>query len=232
MFCLCRQNKISRVKSTFWTLLLLAVTSWQMKAGSRVAGTIRDLSRAPVQGASVLLISLDRALQTETPADGHFDFGNVPGGVYQLQISHPGFVKQKLSVNVSANAPQPLEIVLQIGNTPDMDYCGPHTSITYELAAASGPRISGFIRDYFNHTPISKAEITLRQAGKKQRLSKVTSDLTGRFKLEAIPAGYYDLRVSRQDYWPDEEKKLLLPRENNAALDIQFLKRSQIVVCQ
>lgn len=203
-----------------------------MKAGSRVAGTIRDLSRTPVQGASVLLTSLNRAFQTETPADGHFDFGNVPGGVYQLQISHPGFVKQKLSVNISANAAQPFEIVLQVGSMPDMDYCGPHTAITHGPAAASGRRISGVIRDYSNHIPISKAEITLRQAGEKQFLSKVTSDRNGRFKLEAIPAGYYDLRVSRQDYWPDEEKKLLLPRENNAALDIQFLKRSQIVVCQ
>ncbi|MGH9693757.1 MAG: carboxypeptidase regulatory-like domain-containing protein [Bryobacteraceae bacterium] len=209
--------------------LLMAGASGQAQDNRRLMGTVSDATSAPLQGVSVLLNSLDRVFQTRSNAAGIFRFEDVPSGFYELELSAPGFVKQTLPVDL-INGSQSLAIVLKVGSMPDMNYCGPHPAIAYRPPSAAGPRLDGVIQDYYSRKPISKAEIAVWRAG--QQVSMRRSDKAGKFAFTDLPAGYYDLRISRPGYWTEDVKRMLLPRENGVAVNVPILKRSRIVVCQ
>jgi hypothetical protein len=200
---------------------------------SQLTGTVNDPSSAPVVGVHLTLSSLDRAIQTKSGTDGRFRFENLPEGTYELELSAPGFAKRELPVELSKTLPQSLTIVLQsLSSMPDMSYCGPYPSVTYGRLQAGTPHLAGIVRDYSDEKPISKAAVSLWRPGEERPASASVSDRMGRFEFKDVPAGHYDLRISRRTYRPAEFKRLLVPRESGTSVDFPVLKVKSIVVCQ
>jgi Carboxypeptidase regulatory-like domain len=200
---------------------------------SQLKGTVHDPSSAPVVGVHLTLSSLDRALQTESGADGRFQFENVPDGQYDLKLSARGFAKQELPVAISTTVPRSLSIVLQgLNSLPDMSDCGPNPSVTYSSLQAGSPHLTGVVRDYFNKKPIGKATISLWRPGEGRPVSASVSDPMGRFEFKDLPAGHYDLRMSRRTYRSAEFRGLLVPRESGTSVDFPILEAKSMVACQ
>jgi Carboxypeptidase regulatory-like domain len=165
-------------------------------------------------------------------ADGGFLFETVPVGTYDLEFYAPGFVKQKLVIEVANGASRALTTVLKVGSMPDMNDCGPHPSIRYGPFESRGPHLSGVVRDYFEQKPVAEAAVSLWRTGEQWPAFTSHLDQTGRFEFNDVPANRYDLRISRRGYWPAELGQLLIPRESSVAVEFPILKRNRIVVCQ
>jgi len=198
---------------------------------SQLTGTVRDVA-APIAGVLVTLSSLDRAFQTKSAADGGFRFEEIPSGKYDLELSPEGFVKQKLSIDVSDGTSQALTIVLKVGSLPNMNYCGPHPSVSYGALESNNPHLTGMIRNYDGEKPVGNVAVSLWRAGEKRPAFTSNSDQTGRFEFKEVSASHYDLRISRRGYEPAELKQLLIPRESGASVDFPILKEKTIVACQ
>jgi hypothetical protein len=216
-----------------WIALLPSAGASYAQSSIRVSGTIRDPTSTGLPGATVLLISLDRVLQTESRANGSFEFDDVPAAMYEMQISARGFVKQKFNLDLrNQPAMQPLSIVLQVGSVPDMETCGPHSTLQYEPPHSRTPRLSGLVRDFYGNKPIKGAKVTVRSTTGGQPVVQAKSDRNGRFVVQSLPAGRYDLRISSFGYFAEDVKALLVPRENGVYIDTTVLQLNKIVVCQ
>jgi len=203
------------------------------QSGSQLTGAVRDLSGAPVAGVLVTLSSLDRAFQAKSATDGWFRFEKIPKGKYDLELSAPGFVKERFPVDVSEVTPQALTIVLKmLGSVPDMNYCGAHPSVSYHLLQSNSPHLTGIVRDYSDEKPVSNATVSLWRTGEERPAFTSNSDQMGRVEFNDVPAGHYDLRILRRAYRPAELKQLLIPRESGTSVDFPILKRKEIVICQ
>ena len=214
-------------------ILIFALScSVRAQTNSQVTGEILDPSSAPVAKVSVTLSSPDRALQMETGADGQFLFFNVPSATYELEASAQGFVKQTRAIEVPSRDSAALTIVLKLGSMPDMNYCGPYASITYESAQVRPRRLAGTIRDFYSQKPVSRARVFLLEGGQKRPLLTGTSDKRGKYQFNDPPAGRYTLRISKEGYLNTDRPDFLLPRENGARVDFTLLERGHIVVCQ
>ncbi|MGA2420331.1 MAG: carboxypeptidase-like regulatory domain-containing protein, partial [Candidatus Acidiferrum sp.] len=71
-----------------------------------IAGTVTDKSGAAIAGAKVLISTLSGNLnrETETNSDGAYTVAGLPGGVYNLTVSAPGFQKyvaQRVTLDVA-----------------------------------------------------------------------------------------------------------------------------------
>ena len=77
-------------------------------------GLVIDARTAsPVRDARVVLVELGRS--TQTGADGHFDFPNVPPGGYTVTVSRIGYIFVRRHVDLSADATLDLTIPLAEG---------------------------------------------------------------------------------------------------------------------
>jgi hypothetical protein len=113
---------------------------------------------------------------------------------------------------------------------PDMNYRGPNASIAYGSPADTETQLEGVIRDYYDHKPVAKVEVTIWRAGKKVSMRR--SDQAGKFAFTGLSAGHYDLRVLGSGYGLESVKGLLLPRENSVFVEVPILQRNKIIVCQ
>jgi carboxypeptidase family protein len=104
---------------------------------------VTDPASAPVANVSATLSSLDRALQAESSTDGQVRFPSVPPGTYGLEVSAAGFAKQKIPLTLSSGDSRTLTILLKVGSVPDMNSCGPHPSIRYEVSDPKRGKLQG-----------------------------------------------------------------------------------------
>jgi hypothetical protein len=182
-----RTRLVAFLKQTHSLVLILLVRASLLQVGTSVwgqntanfSGAITDAASAPVAKVLVTLSSLDRVLQAESDADGQFRFTSVPPGLYDVELSAPGFLKQTLPINLSDGDSRSLTVVLKVGSLPDMNYCGPHPSVRYESARFDGRQLAGIVRDYYDVKPVAKAKIALFREGEKQPILKCRSTKRG-----------------------------------------------------
>jgi hypothetical protein len=116
-------------------LALTSAVAWgQAVASGTVGGQVTDQAGAVVAGATVQLVDVD----TKTPRSslsnpaGRYDFVDVPPGVYDLTVTHPGFAlarvpAQKVDVGLSLT----LDVQLEVGTT----------STTVDVTASAGAEL-------------------------------------------------------------------------------------------
>ena len=90
-------------------ILFLWGIPFQIIAQSEINGIIKDkISSNPITGANVYL--KEKKSGTSTNSEGIFKIENLNPGIYQLNISHVGYIDT--SFNVNTENPQNLTIVL------------------------------------------------------------------------------------------------------------------------
>jgi iron complex outermembrane receptor protein/vitamin B12 transporter len=117
----------------------------QGAASSRpsVSGVVGDALGTPVSGATVSLVSADRAQttapkDTKTDAKGAFAFGTVPEGRYELRVVAPGFNSQTVAAFfVGASGRDPITISLQTGLAEHVVVTATATEVPASQVAAS-----------------------------------------------------------------------------------------------
>jgi len=84
---------------------------------STITGVVSDQAGAAIVGAQVELKTA-RASQQSTITDqsGGFHFNEVPAGKYQVVVSYESFESSTIEVNVGAQPPVPLQVVLAIAS--------------------------------------------------------------------------------------------------------------------
>jgi len=168
-----------------------------------IRGRVVDQSGANASGALVGLYSLRRAFQSKVDWDGRFDFADVPGGRYELDVSLTGFKTKTIDFEITERAPEPISITLEIGP-------GGHCTIT-ELPAGSVPLVEGrvtyekrsskidlegVVRDQFG-SPLSAVTVNLVGEG----VARTTvSDEKGEFSFTGLEPGKYTLKSSHKGY--------------------------------
>jgi hypothetical protein len=216
-------------------LALISVPAVGLDSGLVFVGDITDRFHNPVPAGVVTLSSIDRVLQTHVSVAGQFRFENVPRGIYDLDIKTHGFARQRVSVDLSGAEAPPLAMVLQGPTEPDPDEgCGPQDPTVYSPFDSTTPRLAGIVRSYDKkRKPLPRAEVTLARLDDPRITSHTRSDDHGRFQFESLAAGRYNLRISLNGYLLPEPKQLLVPRENNVAVDVSMVRDDRrLLVCQ
>jgi hypothetical protein len=83
-----------------------------------ILGDVKDSTEASVPGANVVITNKNTGLD---PRDGHrhrghFNFPDVPAGVYAVKISQQGFkTVERSEVNVSINSVTRVDVALEVG---------------------------------------------------------------------------------------------------------------------
>jgi hypothetical protein len=214
-------------------LLLSRLLAAEQQGTGLIAGRVTDMSSAPVAGASVALISLDRVLQTGSSSDGSFGFAHLQPGTYTLDITSPGFAKNAQSLTVQEGPPgQTLSVVLKVADQPEMDKCGRKMSIKYQPLASTSPNLMGTVRDYATSKSIANVEVKIVSETTGQTYAIIRSDKTGRFTADHLSPDYYTIQFSSSDRAPDELKHVVIPRENQVTMESTLTKRGKLIICQ
>ncbi|MGA2147862.1 MAG: carboxypeptidase-like regulatory domain-containing protein [Bryobacteraceae bacterium] len=116
-------------------LALTSAVAWgQAVASGTVGGQVTDQGGAVVAGARVQLVDVDTKTPRSTLSNpaGRYDFVDVPPGVYDLTVTHPGFAlarvpAQKVDVGLSLT----LDVRLEVGTT----------STTVDVTASAGAEL-------------------------------------------------------------------------------------------
>jgi hypothetical protein len=101
-------TRLSRLWAIFYCCCVFALplAAQQAPTSASVSGTVRDLSGAPVVGASVTITSLERN-QTHTSVtdpQGRFRFPVLPVGDYQIALKVDGFAPWQRQVRLAVGA--------------------------------------------------------------------------------------------------------------------------------
>jgi hypothetical protein len=125
-------------------------------------------------------------------------------GLYEMQMSKPGFVKQRRSLDLRDNpAMQPISIVLKVGSVPDMETCGPHSTLKYQ-SPNTIPRLTGLGRDFYSEKPIGGTKVTVSHTGDREPAFK-TNRLGVGAPYEQLLACVVGRSVSRILSWSAHE---------------------------
>jgi hypothetical protein len=228
-----RFNRMVAKIAVSLSLLAVGPVDFGQDNSSILIGTVTGQSLAPAANVLVTLSSIERVFQTKSSSNGRFRFQGVPGGTYDLEFAAAGIIKQKVSIDVSNGSAQSFTIALNVSSQPNMDYCGPHPSISYDSPDLKNLKLTGVVRAYESHRPIARAELVLWRENDTQMRATAVADGKGSFKFASLPAGRYHLQVSRRGYLPTEVTPLLVPRENSVFIDIPIVRDDKmLIICQ
>jgi outer membrane receptor protein involved in Fe transport len=112
-----------KLKLALFILLLAAAT---LHAQPAITGTIRDAAGAPIAGANVAAINLDRnqKLQTVSDAAGRFRFPVLAVGAYQLIAARDGFATWRRDLRLAVGNSLDIPITLAISQSETIDVSG------------------------------------------------------------------------------------------------------------
>lgn len=162
------------------SLSLLSVST-STASGSRLSGKIFDaFSAVPIDGADVSITS-SNTQTNKSDVDGNFIFNSLSDGVYQLNISSPGYElfisKYNLGINQS----------IDIG-------------IINLKPLVSGGLVKGRVIDAINNNPLSGVNISINTG--TGSIINTQTDVFGNFSISNIAAGSVQLTANLSGYTP------------------------------
>ncbi len=198
------------------TLCLLAVMLTSLLCAAQdadsasIAGVVMAGPGDPVAGAKVELHSQARTFAGETDRTGRYQLDGIPAGEYEFQVHSAGFITYKLkAVRIAAGQRMRVpDTALRVG-----DLCGiplPRESVRMLPGTADLGSLKGSV--YLNVplillSPFTRTTLTLVCDG--GRICRSTrASLLGNFEFRDLPTGWYDLKVTRRGFYPEEEKDL------------------------
>lgn len=212
------------------TLLPLCMSG---ASNARLTGVVEDPTSAPIPGASVTLLCVDGVRQTTTLQNGSFVFDDLSPGAYKLTVEIRGFFREKLSLDIHEDTPpSPLVIRLQICMAGANRVCGPDFPVNYGPLGATNSHLKGVVYHFGGPAPIANAEVTIHLIDGAQPPLRSRSDRTGQFSFENVPAGVYDLKITKRGYQTVEIKRLIKPRGHDVFIQTSILERGIVIVDQ
>lgn len=96
-------------------LFLSAIQIAYAQADGAVSGVVRDASGAVVHGATVSLLTAQKAVvaSAKTDAQGRFAFSDIPHGSYLLVVSTRGFADRRQAVTAESPGTDGLEVIVE-----------------------------------------------------------------------------------------------------------------------
>jgi hypothetical protein len=174
-----------------------------------VVGTVRDVQTgAPLEGALVSAFVAGRELVVPTGPDGRFALRVEPGEI-QLVVRREGFadlvvegMPQAGETLIADAELLPWNVIASPAPAPSPSPPSPSPSPTPEPGdppAAETSSVAGTIRDDDTGGPLEGALVQVRQDAHAQ---SAISDAAGRFELHDIPAGPFEIAISRVGFFP------------------------------
>src|ERR1700676_919332 len=168
----CRQGRnVKRILFTVLAMLASLGAPWAVKAqvaGGSITGTVRGESGAAMPGVRIsitdLASSVTRTVTTNT--DGFYNAADLPPGIYEMNVSAPGFVTQVVTtITVATGAERVLNVALQPGNPEQVvRTVAPPSQVSSASSTVGGTVGASTVRD----TPINGrdwAQLATLQAG-------------------------------------------------------------------
>ena len=181
---------------------------------ARLSGEVLDAeTRLPVPAFGLKLVragALDEELLERAgrlaldESRGTFLYAELPAGDYILFLHADGYVPFRGALKLEPGKDGSVTVVLD-----------------------HGLRVSGVVRSSSTRTPIAGAEITAVPGIEEEvrGRSRARSDDEGRFLLQGLAAGDYELVAAHPDFVPcreDENRKLTLPLDEERDLAVQL----------
>jgi Carboxypeptidase regulatory-like domain len=199
------------------------------QSSAQIRGMVLDPHGAVIMGATVDLLSLEKARTTETDDSGKFEFLDLPLSTYDLQVRKAGFTRGPVQ-NISFGEPvvRQISIVLQLAS-PE---CLPKTHASYERPSDK-TNLVGNVLDYSDGS-VKDARLTV--AHKETGTTYVAnSNEKGDFQFASLQPGKYTLKVSHQKYAEMAGIDFWVTRENLTRLTTLYIFRKNkhlVIICQ
>lgn len=168
-----------------------------------VRGLVRE--RGKQEGIPNVVVSFQGGAQPPlaTGADGRFLSRDLAAGVYTFEMTAPGYKPGQCSAQVQPMAPPPPPPPANNNPgqfTPPPPPSGPQfVDIDCELdALPRAGNILGTVKDASSAAAVSAAVVKATDSGGKEYAA--TSDGSGNFRIEGLPAGEVTLRVTADGY--------------------------------
>jgi len=196
---------------------------------AQIRGVVRDPRGAVIIGATVNLLSLERARKTKTDENGKFEFLDLPLSTYDLQVSRAGFTHEPVQkISFSEPDVRQVSIVLQLA-APE---CLPKTHASY-AGRSDKTNLVGNIQGY-SDGPVKNATLTAAHI-ETGTIHVVNSNEKGDFQFVSLEPGKYTLKVSHQEYSESAGIDFWVTRENLTRLPTVYIFRKNehlVILCQ
>jgi Carboxypeptidase regulatory-like domain len=221
----------SRTYLLFATLLLIVfLPSLFAQSAAQISGVVSDPAGGFVSDASITLFSLEKVREVKTGSSGKFAFVDLPRGIYELKVKHPGFKTVLLgSIKISEIPVPPVSTILQLENPG----CGDFQPTTIYPERSGKVNLTGTVKDY-SAGFVKNAALTLTLVG-SSRGQFVNTDENGEFQFSDLNPGKYTLKVTHKGYIERSVKEFWLTRENLTTLSPIYVFRKHehgIIICQ
>jgi hypothetical protein len=126
-------------------LLSTGLAPAQTSYGS-ILGTVTDVTRAAIPGASVVLTNMGTGERKSAPSDasGNFQFVNLLPGMYRLQVESAGFKRQvRESIRVEVESSVRIDAVLEVGDVTEELTVSSETPLLQTQTATLGQTVEG-----------------------------------------------------------------------------------------
>jgi Carboxypeptidase regulatory-like domain len=195
---------------------------------TRIRGVVSDAAGAVVADVSVKLFSPEIVRETVTDDRGQFEFANVSGGGYDLEVDKPGFKTETVgNIQVEGKVLQPFSIALQVENSA----CGATPRVTF-VARSDSVSLRGTIAELDGG---AMKNATLRLTAESGQVHVATSNGKGEFQFADLLPGKYVLRAKHGHYWDRPGTNVRIARGNRTELSVIYMVRKdkhKVVVCQ
>jgi hypothetical protein len=196
-----------------------------------LAEVVRDVTGSPVSGARARLLSLDRVYEVRSASDGAVLFSNIVPGVYDLEVSAPGFRAPTMTaVRIPGGDVLLPAISLTLASVPD--HCGFVTTVNYKAPRPDSSLLSGRVVDEDSRKGLDGVRVQVLEAASGTAVAAVDSGPDGNFAFNDLRPGDYKVRVSRKSYEPIELAPFIVPRENLTVLGFAIDRHSHMHICQ
>lgn len=200
-----------------------------------VAGVVRNADGRPVAHALVTLHGLGVA---RTDSAGRYSFVNVPAGTRQLTVTQAGLTPRSIEVRVLAGKSNAANVQLARAAAPvitpprvEIPRRNPQPSqtvVTSGVATRVPPpilrapqpvrtgAITGQVLDARTRRPIAGAMISIPGKG------AVSTDAAGRFRMQNLPPGTYQVGVGKTGYVSDR-RAIVVRAGEDATLNLRVM---------
>jgi len=200
---------------------------------ANLAVTVTDTSGALISEALVSLYSTAQDWNATSVA-GRFRFDDVPEGIYELEVTRPGFVTQSVERVQFVGTSMPITVTMEVCNNACSTGCEPRP-ISYEGRAPGGGLVRGVImtQDVGKpDKPLAGATVSFSENTRGQIHVSAKSNKRGEFDISRLPPGKYQVRAESVGYFPVIMRDLRILSDRTAVIRLSTHPIGAYVVCQ